>query len=267
MASNLADPPEPMTQTGAAGPIKVVLADSQAIFRVGVRKVLAVEDDIRVVAQTENLGQTLSAVQKFPADVLLFESRISANPLEAASEVLKRSPDIKMVLITGELDAEQTVEFLRRGVRGIVTRSIAPDLLVRCVRKIAAGETWLDKKGVNWIIEAYRTQTALLNSPRPKSRLSDKELLIVSCVTQGMRNKEIAGEVGTTEQVVKNYLRKIYDKLGVSDRLELALYCIHHRLMEGTKQENAAAVQPSAAQPSAAPEDRAKAAGASGVTQ
>ena len=263
MASNLADGPE--SKNGAAAPIKVILADSQAIFRVGVRKVLAVEDDIRVVAQTENLGQTLSAVQKFPADVLLFETRISSNPLEAASEVLKRSPEIKMVLITGELDSEQTVEFLRRGVRGIVTRSIAPDLLVRCVRKIASGETWLDKKGVNWIIEAYRTQTALLNSPRPKTRLSDKELLIVSCVTQGMRNKEIAGEVGTTEQVVKNYLRKIYDKLGVSDRLELALYCIHHRLME--KPQAAVEAPPAAAQPSPAPEDRAKAASANGVTQ
>lgn len=255
MASNLANPPEPTFQNAAAPttPIKVILADSQAIFRVGVRKVLAVEDDIRVVAQTENLGQTLSAVQKFPADVLLFETRISPNPLEAASEVLKRSPEIKMVLITGDLDAEQTVEYLRRGVRGIVTRSIAPDLLVRCVRKIASGETWLDKKGVNWIIEAYRAQTALLNSPRPKTRLNDKELLIISCVTQGMRNKEIAGEVGTTEQVVKNYLRKIYDKLGVSDRLELALYCIHHRLManapEKPEKEVAAAAAVADTQP------------------
>ena len=249
MASNLAEQPEPTSQNAASptAPIRVILADSQTLFRVGVRKVLAVEDDIRVVAQTENLAQTLSAVQKFPADVLLFETRISPNPLEASSEILKRAPEIKIVLITGDLDAEQTVEYLRRGVRGIVTRSIAADLLVRCVRKIAFGETWLDKKGVNWVIEAYRAQTALLNSPRPKMRLSEKELLIISCVTQGMRNKEIAAEVGTTEQVVKNYLRKIYDKLGVSDRLELALYCIHHRLMEATPPEQAA--QPPADSP------------------
>jgi DNA-binding NarL/FixJ family response regulator len=82
------------------------------------------------------------------------------------------------------------------------------------------------------VIEAYRAQATQLTSPRPKNRLSDKELLIVSFVSQGMRNKEIAQQVGTTEQVIKNYLRKVYDKLGVSDRLELALYCIHHRLME-----------------------------------
>jgi DNA-binding NarL/FixJ family response regulator len=211
---------------------RVIIADSQAIFRVGIRKVLAIEDDLRVVAQAESLAQTMSAVAKFPSDILLFESRISPNPPEAASEVLKRAPDLKIIVIVGEIDAEQTVEYLRRGVCGIVTRSIAPDLLVRCVRKVAEGEIWLDNKGVNWVIEAYRSQVALLTSPRPKNRLSEKELLIISGVAQGMRNKEIAQQVGTSEQVIKNYLRKIYDKLGVSDRLELALYCIHHRLME-----------------------------------
>ena len=114
-------------------------------------------------------------------------------------------------------------------------RSISPDLLVRCVRKVAEGETWLDNQGINWVMEAYRSQASQLTSPRHKTKLTDKELLIVSCVTQGMKNKEIASEIGTTEQVVKNYLRKVYDKLGVSDRLELALYCIHHRILAGGK--------------------------------
>ncbi len=221
----------PKPEQSAPAPIRLIVADSQAIYRVGIRKVLAVEDDLRLMAQAETLGQTLSAIEKHPADVLLFESRISPNPLEAISEILKRAPGLKIVLISGELDAEVTVEYLRRGVRGIVSRAITPDLLVRCVRKIAEGETWLDNRGVNWVIEAYRAQAELLTAPRPKNRLSDKELLIISGVTQGMRNKEIAQEVGTTEQVIKNYLRKIYDKLGVSDRLELALYCIHHRLL------------------------------------
>jgi len=225
--------PSPKKETEASPqPIRVILADSQAIFRVGVRKVVAVEDDLRVVAQAETLGQTLSAVSKFPADVLLFESRISPNPPEAVSEILKRSPELKVVVVTGDLDADTTVEYLRRGVKGLVNRAITPDLLIRCVRRIAEGEIWLENRGVNWMIEAYKSQASMLTSPRPKNRLTDKELLIVSCVTQGMRNKEIAQEVGTTEQVIKNYLRKVYDKLGVSDRLELALFCIHHRLLE-----------------------------------
>src|SRR5205807_9602423 len=101
-------------------------------------------------------------------------------------------------------------------------------------------------KGVNWVIEAYRSQASQLTSPRTKSRISDKELLIISCVTQGLRNKEIATELNTSEQVIKNYLRKVYDKLGVSDRLELALYCIHHQLLKPPKTENGNGEAPSA---------------------
>ena len=213
---------------------RVILADTQAIYRVGTKKIFALEDDIRVVAQAENLGQVLAAASKFPADVLLFEAAISPNAPEAVSEVLKRAANLKVIVLSPENDEETTVEYFRRGVRGILPRSIAPEMLVKCVRKVAAGETWIDNQSVNWVIEAYRSQAAQLTSPRPKTKLSDKELLIISCVTQGMRNKEIANEIGTTEQVVKNYLRKVYDKLGVSDRLELALYCIHHRLLQGS---------------------------------
>ncbi|HET9742858.1 MAG TPA: response regulator transcription factor [Terriglobales bacterium] len=218
----------------ARGTIRVIIADTQAIYRVGTKKIFALEDDIRVVAQAENLGQVLAAAAKFPADVLLFEASISPNSPEAISEVLKRAPNIKTIVLSPETDEDTTVEYFRRGVRGLLARNIAPEMMVKCVRKVATGETWIDNQSVNWVIEAYRAQAAQLTSPRPKTRLSDKELIIISCVTQGMRNKEIATEIGTTEQVVKNYLRKVYDKLGVSDRLELALYCIHHRLLQGS---------------------------------
>jgi DNA-binding NarL/FixJ family response regulator len=114
---------------------------------------------------------------------------------------------------------------------------ISPDLLVRCVRRIAAGETWIDNQSVNWVIEAYRAQAAALVSPRSQPRLSPKEMAIITCITQGKRNKEIAFQLGTTEQVIKNYLRKIYDKLGVSDRLELALYCLHNKIIQADSEE------------------------------
>ena len=224
----------PVEAQPATGSIRVILADTQAIYRVGTKKIFALEDDIRVVAQAENLGQVLAAAAKFPADVLLFEAAISPNAPEAISEVLKRASNLKVIVLSPENDEDTTVEYFRRGVRGLLPRSIAPEMLVKCVRKVAVGETWIDNQSVNWVIEAYRAQAAQLTSPRPKTKLSDKELLIISCVTQGMRNKEIASEIGTTEQVVKNYLRKVYDKLGVSDRLELALYCIHHRLLQGS---------------------------------
>jgi DNA-binding NarL/FixJ family response regulator len=230
---------DPRTETssqeqGSPTAIRLIIADTEPIFRVGIRKVFALEDDIRVVAQAETLGQTISALAKFPADVLLFGTMISPNPQEAISEIMKKS-SIRIILVSHEMGEEETVDYLRRGIRGIVTRAISPDLLVKCVRKVHNGESWLDNRGVNWVIEAYRAQASQLTSPRNKVRLSEKELLIIAGVTQGMKNKDIANEIGTTEQVVKNYLRKIYDKLGVSDRLELALYCMHHRLLEGLR--------------------------------
>lgn len=222
-----------------AAPIRLIIADTEPIFRVGIRKVVALEDDIRVVAQAENLQQTLAALNKFPTDVLLIGTMVSPNPPDAVTELLKIDNNLKIILVSPELGEGQTVDYLRRGVRGIVTRSISPDLLVKCVKKVYVGETWLDNQGVNWVIEAYRAQASQLTGPRPKVRLSEKELLIIAGVTQGMKNKDIAQDVGTTEQVVKNYLRKVYDKLGVSDRLELALYCMHHRLLEGLKKSPA----------------------------
>jgi len=212
----------------------LIVADSEAIFRVGMGKIFALEKDLEVVAQTETLPQTLAAVSSTPADVILFEAGLSPNPAESISEVIRRAqPGTKVIVVAHRTSEDETVDYLRRGVRGILTRSVSPDLLVRCVRKVAAGETWLDNQGVNWVIEAYRTQAEQGVSPKHQLRLSEKEMMIIGGVTQGLKNKDIALEVGTTEQVVKNYLRKIYDKLGVSDRLELALYSMHRRLLDG----------------------------------
>ena len=197
-------------------------------------KIFASEKDLEVVAQTDTLQATLSAVSNTPADIVLFEAGVSPNPPEAISDVIRRAqPDVKVIIVAHRIGEEETVDYLRRGVRGILTRSVSPDLLVRCVRKVAAGETWLDNQGVNWVIEAYRSQAEQGATPKQQLRLSEKEMLIIGGVTQGLKNKDIAQEVGTTEQVVKNYLRKIYDKLGVSDRLELALYSMHRRLLDG----------------------------------
>src|SRR5271165_6529546 len=215
-------------------PVRIILADSEAIFRVGMAKIFAAESDLEVVAQTESLPQTLNAVAAIAADVILFETGLSSTPAEAVSEVARRAPQrAKLVLVAQRTGEEETVDYLRRGVQGILTRAISADLLVRCVRRVAAGETWLDKQSVNWVIQAYRAQALQGTAPRQQLRLSEKEMLIISGVSQGLKNKDIARQVGTTEQVVKNYLRKIYDKLQVADRLELALYSMNHRLLEG----------------------------------
>src|ERR1700688_1528355 len=221
--------------TGTGQLIRVILADTQAIFRAGLRKIFALEDDIRVVGQAETLPQTQSAVTKFSADILIFESALAPNPVEAVTELLRQAPQIKIVVVTPASDEQLTLDLFRGEAHGILSREVEPELLVECLRKVAAGEPWLENQAIHWVMEAYRGHNLRPSGSRPKVQLTPKETLIVSCVTQGMKNKEIAIRVGTTEQVVKNYLRKVYDKLGVADRLELALYCLSHHVVDGVK--------------------------------
>jgi len=220
---------------GASQLIRVILADTQAIFRAGLRKIFALEDDIRVVGQAETMPQTQSAITKFSADVLIFEAALAPNPVEAVAELARQAPHLKIVVVTPASDEQLTLDLFRRGAHGILSREVEPELLVDCLRKVAAGEPWLESQAIHWVMEAYRGHNLRPSGARPKVQLTPKETLIVSCVTQGMKNKEIAIRVGTTEQVVKNYLRKVYDKLGVADRLELALYCLSHHVVDGVK--------------------------------
>src|SRR5215831_7932340 len=216
--------------------IRVIVADSQAIFRAGLRKIFAVEDDIRVVGQAETLQQAVTAAKKFSAEILIFEAALAERPADAVQDILKQAAGLRVVAVTEMPDQELTLELLRRGAHAVVSREVDSELFVECLRKVAAGEAWVEPHAMKWVLDAYRTQGTRPQTSRTKVQLTPKEALIVSCVTQGMKNKEIAQRVGTTEQVVKNYLRKVYDKLGVADRLELALYCLNSRVLQDAKQ-------------------------------
>jgi DNA-binding NarL/FixJ family response regulator len=210
--------------------IRILLADSETIYRVGIQKTFALEDDIQVIARVDTLAGLRDAIQRFPTDLVLLEGRLIVGAVDAISELVRQMPKLKIIVQLLQSDQIDTVELYRRGVRGIIPRSISADLLVKCVRRIAAGETWIDNQSINSVIEAYRSQADALTSLRTQPHLSPKEVTVITYVTHGMRNKEIALQLDTSEQVIKNYLRKIYGKLGVSDRLELALYWLNHQV-------------------------------------
>jgi DNA-binding NarL/FixJ family response regulator len=233
--------------------IRVIVADSQAIFRAGLRKIFAVEDDIRVVGQAETLDQAVAAANKFSAEILVFEAALAERPADAVQDIAKQAAGLRVVAVTEMPDQELTLELVRRGAHAVVSREIDSELFVDCLRKVAEGKAWLEPHAMQWVLDAYRTQGGRPQTSRTKVQLTPKEALIVSGVTQGMKNKEIAIRVGTTEQVVKNYLRKVYDKLGVADRLELALYCLNNRVLQDAKQAEPAAAQVAAPEKDATP--------------
>jgi DNA-binding NarL/FixJ family response regulator len=198
--------------------LQIVLADTQVIFRAGMARVLAAEDDIQVVAQCADVQTLKEAVGSLRKSIVVFSSLLAADLSELLDCI--EHADSRAVLI---LEHEATVDpQVAQRVEGIVLRSVAAAQLVHCLRRVAAGERCVQQPTGKAVPVPDRVGARVLQ------RLTPKELQIVSLVAEGAKNREIADQLGTKEQVVKNYLRSIYDKTGVSDRLELALFTIHH---------------------------------------
>ena len=202
--------------------LKLILADNQAIFRAGIAKVLAVEDEMRIVAQAQTQEQMFMALDKFRAAVLVVAGGFHSDfngILQAANKAKTR---VVVLADTGE----SAQRYMGVGAHGVVYRNVTGPALLECVRKVARGETWIQPQ----TLAPEEAENDMVGA-RVRDRLTPKELRIVALIVQGYKNKDIAAELGTTEQVIKNYLRNIYDKIGVSDRLELALFTIHHRIL------------------------------------
>jgi DNA-binding NarL/FixJ family response regulator len=201
---------------------KIILADSQAIFRAGTAKVLAMDEDLRIIAQCTDLDRLHHAVATFPGSIVLFAASLRPD-LDRLSKLFENVGS-RGIVIAENSDAAGS--YLQRGFHGVVFRNVTGAALVECVRRVAAGETWLPPQ----LLQPDSPEDDMVGT-RVRDRLTPKEMRIVALIVQGCKNREIAVRLKTTEQVIKNYLRSIYDKTGVSDRLELALFTIHHRVL------------------------------------
>src|SRR5271169_5432855 len=217
--------------------LKLILADNQAIFRAGIAKVLAVEDEMRIVAQAQTPEQMFMALDKFRAAVLVVAAGFHGDFAAIVVAANKAKTRVIVLADTGE----SAQRHMSNGAHGVVYRNVTSAALVDCVRKVARGETWVQDVAV----PSELTENDMVGL---RDRLTAKELRIVALIVQGYKNKEIATQLGTTEQVIKNYLRNVYDKIGVSDRLELALFTIHHRILNEAAAATAAAAVPQATQ-------------------
>ena len=201
---------------------KIILADSQAIFRAGTAKVLAMDEDFRIIAQCSDLERMFHAITTFPGSIVLFAG--SLKPELGRLRLLLESAGSRGIAIAE--NNESSSGYMQNGFRGLVFRNVTGPALLECVRRVAAGETWMPPQ----LMQPDSPEEDMVGT-RVRDRLTPKEMRIVALIVQGCKNREIATRLKTTEQVIKNYLRSIYDKTGVSDRLELALFTIHHRVL------------------------------------
>jgi DNA-binding NarL/FixJ family response regulator len=201
---------------------KIILADNEAIFRAGAAKVLAMEDDLRVIAQCPDCPRLYHAVTTFRGSIILVACSMRANLDQVIGDANAAGSRVILIAENNEAPASAMIG----AVHGVIYRNVSGASLIDCVRRVLRGE-----KVVHPVQPSPESQAEDLVGTRVKERLTPKELKIVALIVQGCKNKEIGSRLGTTEQVIKNYLRSIYDKTGVSDRLELALFTIHHRIL------------------------------------
>jgi DNA-binding NarL/FixJ family response regulator len=245
MADNNAAINVPVSSTDStAGPskIRIVVADDHPIFRDGLCKLLALEEDFDVVAQASDGRQVIDVLQQHEPDVLLLDLKMPGlDGLGTLQRLQAAKNKTRVIVLTASDDKNEFVQAMKLGTSGIVLKQTATELLIKSIRKVHAGEIWLDSHTTAAVIrqfvandEAPMPQQASSSvRERERSPLSQREREIVALVAQGFKNKEMAEKMFISEQTVKNHLHNIFDKLGVSDRLELALYAIHNNLHTG----------------------------------
>jgi len=233
----------PMAGSMTKSKIRIVVADDHPIFRDGLCKLLALEEDFEVVAQAQDGRQVLEILQQQEPDILLLDLKMPGLDGLATLQRLQAARNkTRVIVLTASDDKNEFVQAMKLGTSGIVLKQTATELLIKSIRKVHAGEIWLDSHTTAAVI---RTFVAADEPPAPqgipqqatrereRSPLSQREREIVALVAQGFKNKEMAEKMFISEQTVKNHLHNIFDKLGVSDRLELALYAIHNNLHTG----------------------------------
>lgn len=216
--------------------VRIVLADDHPIVRDGLKKLLQLEDDFEVVGEAGDGREVIDRVQELDPDILLLDLRMpNLDGLAALQALQQTNKRTRVIVLTASEDKNEFVQAMKLGCSGIVLKQTAPDLIVKSIRKVHAGEIWLDSHTTAAVMRQFSTgfessSSSSSGKGRERSPLSAREREIVALVAQGYKNKEMAEKMFISEQTVKNHLHNIFDKLGVSDRLELALYAIHKGL-------------------------------------
>jgi DNA-binding NarL/FixJ family response regulator len=203
--------------------IRLIVADDHPVVLEGIARLIEREPDLELLARCTDGDTVLEALQEHPSDILVLDLDM---PRLSGMEVLRQAAEggfnIRVVLLTADIGEQELLEAVRLGVRGVMLKEMAPDLLARCIRTVHAGGQWLERHLTGWTLE----RLLLPEGARQRATwvLTLREIELARLVSQGLRNKEIAFRLGITEGTVKTHLHRIYDKLGMAGRVELANY-------------------------------------------
>jgi DNA-binding NarL/FixJ family response regulator len=217
-----------------ASKIRILIADDHAIFRDGLKKLLESEPDFTVVGEAGDGAEAIKLAQKLKPDILLLDLAMPRMPgMLALRELTTTAAPVRTIVLSAAVGKEQIVEALQLGARGVVLKESATQQLLKSMRTVMAGEYWVGRESVSDLVQYLRVASGVAPPAQRKNfGLTRRELEIVGTIVAGYTNKDIAQKYAISEDTVKHHLTNIFDKLGVSTRLELALFAINHNLAE-----------------------------------
>jgi len=212
--------------------IRVAIADAQPVVREGLRRLLQAEPEIQVIGQAENGAEAVKLVSAKHPDVLMIDASMPGmTGMQVLRELSNTAGGCRVVLLNASLDRNQVLEALRLGARGLMTKNTTVGLMLKCIRTVVAGQYWIGRESVSDLIGCLIPQRAGQPALAKKAELTRRELQIVSAVVEGYANKDIAARLSLSEHTVKHHLSSIFDKLRVTNRLEVALLAIKENLV------------------------------------
>ena len=212
--------------------IRILIGDQRPVFRAGLRKLLSKESGFRVVGEAQDGLQLLKRVRDLKPAVLLLEALLAGGvetEFDLLRELQRKHKSLRVIALTSSEREEEVMRSVRRSLAAVLSKRTPFRLLAECIRRVDVGESWPDAP-VAAVAGAPAGPFSSADRSLDASPLSEREKQVVELIAQGFKNKEIAERMFISEQTVKNHLHNIFDKLGVSDRLELALYAIHKNL-------------------------------------
>jgi DNA-binding NarL/FixJ family response regulator len=215
--------------------IRIVVADDHPVVRFGVKNILTSDYGFDVVGEAEDGDIAITQTLEKEPDILLLDLQMPRLPgLEAMRAIMNRSPRVKIVLLTSTISTQQVIEALQIGARGIVLKDSVAGELSEALRAVMSGDYWIGgERVVNLLKALHELMKKAAQVPERKTYgLTPRELEVVTCIVQGCSNKDIAKQFGISEETVKRHLSNVFDKTGVSTRLELALFAIAHKLVD-----------------------------------
>lgn len=233
-------PAKPAPSQGAkpsSPTIRILLADDHPVVRIGVRNMLQMDPSFEVIGEVSDGDEAITETLETLPDILLLDLYMPRLPgLEAMRAIMSGSPSVKIVLLTSTITTQQIIEALQIGARGIVLKDALADHLTSAVKAVVSGDYWIGGRRVVNLVGALHELMQKAAVPERKTfGLTPREMEVVSCIVEGCSNRDIAKQFGLSEETVKRHLSNIFDKTGVSTRLELAMFAIAHHLVDPEK--------------------------------